>query len=322
MPMLHDLDLRSLRAFITVAERGGFSAAAEALHVTQPALSRRIAELESSLGVRLFERTSRRVELTEGGEDLLTRSRELLRDGRALRERARALAEGKAGLLRLGCAPMIMESVVVPRIGQYRKRFPHVDLQFQECGGGDALKAVLRGDFHAAVASPMEPTLEMRLLFPWRLLAVVPRGHRLAGGRTVDIGDLATEPILTLPAGFGTRALFDAGCETASARPTIRMEAAAAQTLVAAARAGYGVAVVPTVLIMDKRGLELRPILAAGKSLGRWLAIAWDASRMPPAYLTGLADVLVESLARDYPGREYDYAPPIKAPGRPGSKKR
>jgi len=195
-------------------------------------------------------------------------------------------------------------------------------LQFQECGGGDALKAVLRGDFHAAVASPMEPTLEMRLLFPWRLLAVVPRGHRLAGGRTVDIGDLATEPILTLPAGFGTRALFDAGCETASARPTIRMEAAAAQTLVAAARAGYGVAVVPTVLIMDKRGLELRPILAAGKSLGRWLAIAWDASRMPPAYLTGLADVLVESLARDYPGREYDYAPPIKAPGRPGSKKR
>ena len=156
----------------------------------------------------------------------------------------------------------------------------------------------------------------------WRLLAVVPRGHRLAGGRTVDIGDLATEPILTLPAGFGTRALFDAGSETASARPTIRMEAAAAQTLVAAARAGYGVAVVPTVLIMDKRGLELRPILAAGKSLGRWLAIAWDASRMPPAYLTGLADVLVESLARDYPGREYDYAPPIKAPGRPGSKKR
>ena len=97
MRMPHDVDLRHLRAFITVADRRGFSAAAAALHITQPALSRRIAELESALGVRLFERTSRRVELTESGEDLLVRSRDLLVSGETLRERARALAEGKAG---------------------------------------------------------------------------------------------------------------------------------------------------------------------------------------------------------------------------------
>jgi DNA-binding transcriptional LysR family regulator len=142
----------------------------------------------------------------------------------------------------------------------------------------------------------MEPRLEARLLFPWRLLAVVPRQHALARGRTVDIARLAREPVLTLPAGFGTRALFDAGCEMIGARPLIRMEAAGAQTLVAAAKAGYGVAIVPSLLIMDR------------------LAIAWDGGRSHPPYLAGLADVLATALARIFPGHEYGFAPPIKAP--------
>jgi DNA-binding transcriptional LysR family regulator len=160
----------------------------------------------------------------------------------------------------------------------------------------------------------MEPRLEARLLFPWRLLAVVPRQHALARGRTVDIARLAREPVLTLPAGFGTRALFDAGCEMIGARPLIRMEAAGAQTLVAAAKAGYGVAIVPSLLIMDRRGMKALPVLVGGKSLGRWLAIAWDGGRLHPPYLAGLADVLATALARIFPGHEYGFAPPIKAP--------
>ncbi|HEY1289485.1 MAG TPA: LysR family transcriptional regulator [Burkholderiales bacterium] len=311
--MPHDLDLRFLRAFVTVAERGGFSAAAAALHVTQPALSRRIAELESALGLRLFERTSRRVALTRHGHDLLARSHELLRGGEALYERSRALAEGNAGLLLVGCAPMIMESVVAPFIAEYRKSCPDVELQLREQGGEHAMQAVLRGELHAAVASPTEPRLQARLLFPWRLLAVLPLGHPLANGRTVDLTRLADEQILTLPAGFGTRALLDAGCETTGIRPKIRMEAATAQTLVAAARSGYGIAVVPSVLIMNKRGLTVLPIVAAGRSLGRWLAINWHEKRQPP-YLARLSDMLAASLARQYPGSEYEYAPRIDVP--------
>jgi len=314
MRMTHDIDHRLLRAFVAVADRGGFSAAAQALHITQPALSRRIAELESALGLRLFERTSRRVALTRGGEDLLARCQDLLAHGETLRERARALAEGKAGILRVGCAPMVMEAVVAPFIGRYRKRCPDVELQLHELGGERAQEAVLRGELHAAVASPIEPRLHARLLCPWRLLAVVPDGHALARGRTVDIARLAQEPILSLPAGFGTRALFDAGCEATGVRPSIRLEAAAAQTLVAAARAGYGVAVVPSLLIMDKRAVKALPVLAAGKSLGRWQGILWDAQRTPPPYLTEFVDLLGESLSRDYPGREYRFAPDIELP--------
>lgn len=313
--MKHDLDLRLLRAFVTVAERGGFSAAAVALHVTQPALSRRIVELESVLGVRLFERTSRRVGLTQPGEDLLARSRDLLKGGEALYERSRALAGGDAGRLRVGGAPMILESVVAPFIAQYGKRCPGVDLELREQGGEHALRAVMRGELDAAVASPMEPQLETRLLFPWRLLAAMPIGHPLAAGRTVDVAKLADEQVLSLPVGFGTRALLDAGCEAVGARPKIRMEATAAQTLVAAARSGYGIAVVPSLLSMSKKGLAVLPIVAAGKSLGRWLAMNWHLKR-EPLYLAQLTDLLATSLARDYPGSDYDFAPAVDAPKR------
>ena len=314
MRMEHDVDLRLLRAFVLVAERGGFSAAAAALHITQPALSRRIVELESALGLRLFERTSRRVALTQSGEDLLARCRDLLTGGEALRERARALAQGKAGILRVGCAPMTMESVVAPALGAYRKRCPDVEVQLREQGGEHAQQAVLRGQLHAAVASPTEPRLETRRLFPWRLLAVVPQGHPLARGRTVEIQKLAKESVLTLPAGFGTRALFDAGCETIGLRPAIGMEVAASQSLVAAARAGHGVAVVPSVLTFNKRAVKALPLLVRGKSLGRWMVVAWNPEPAPPAYLVEFAGVLAQSLEGDYPGREYDFAPAIEPP--------
>jgi DNA-binding transcriptional LysR family regulator len=311
--MAHDLDPRLLRAFIAVADRGSFSAAARQLHLTQPALSRRIAELEATLSLRLVERTSRRVALTETGIDLLERCRELLAEGDALRERALRLSQGRTGILRLGCAPMIMESVVAPLIALYRKRCPDVELRLSELGGARAQEAVVRGQLHAAVASPMEPRLAARLLFPWRLLAVVGKGHPFARRRTIDIATLAKEPILTLPSGFGTRELFDAACETSGVRPEIRMEAVAAQTLVAAARSDYGVAVVPTVLIINGRGVKALPVLASGKSLGRWLAFVWNAQRPQPAYVAEFGDLLVASSSH-YPGREFRYAPGILRP--------
>jgi len=319
MLLMHDIDLRLLRAFVTVADRGGFSAAAAALHLTQPALSRRIGELESSLGLRLFERTSRRVRLTQGGEDLLARCRDLLTVAQALRERAEALAQGTVGILRVGCAPFIMESVVAPLLSVYRERCPGVDVRLYEQGGGHAQESVLRGQLHVAVASPIESRLQTRLLFPWRLLAVVPAGHPLARGRSVDIRKIATQPILTLPTGFGTRGLFDAGCETIGARPAIRMEATAAQTLVAAARAGHGVAIVPSVLLFNKRAVKALPVLVGGQSLGRWLAVNWNPEGSPPSYLAEFAEVLAETLDRNYPGCEYDFAPPIDRP-RPSSR--
>ena len=312
--MTHDLDMRLLRAFVRVADLGSFSAAANALHITQPALSRRIGELESTLGLRLFDRTSRRVDLTEAGDDLLARCKDLLTHGDSFRERALALVEGKAGVLRIGCAPVIMEAVVAPLIVRFRRLRPDVELQLYEHGAEHAQGAVLRGQLHAAVASPTEPRLHAQPLFPWRLLAIVSDNHPLACAQTVDIGKLVKEPLLTLPQGFATRVLLDAACETAGVRPIIRMEATAAQTLVAAARAGYGVAIVPSVLLMNKHSVKALPVLTAKKSLGRWIGIVWDTQRAQPPYLAEFTDMLVHAMKHHYPGDEYRFAPAIKVP--------
>src|ERR1700744_103485 len=106
------MNLRHLRAFAAIVDVGGFARAATRLHLSQPALSRQIHALEAELGVPLFDRIGRRVQLTSQGEDLLRRSRHLLAEADLLGERARALKGGQAGMLRVGATPQVIETVL------------------------------------------------------------------------------------------------------------------------------------------------------------------------------------------------------------------
>src|SRR5262245_19738824 len=104
MPTRHcsTMELRHLRSFVTAADAGGFAAAALRLHITQPALWRQVRDLQTELGVRLFERVGRRVRLTREGEDLVRRGREVLTDVESLAERAYVLRIGRAGTVDVG----------------------------------------------------------------------------------------------------------------------------------------------------------------------------------------------------------------------------
>src|SRR5215468_9819224 len=93
------MDLRYLRSFVAIVEAGGLARAVPRLHLSQPALSRQVRALERSLGLRLFDRVGRRVQLTSEGEDMLGRARRLLADAEALGERARSLQGGRTGLI-------------------------------------------------------------------------------------------------------------------------------------------------------------------------------------------------------------------------------
>src|SRR5215470_6974911 len=106
------VDLRQLRAFVAVADAGGFGRAAARLHLSQPALSRQIAGLEAALGLRLFDRIGRRSRLTSEGEDLLRGSRRLVADSDALGDRAKTLKSGQTGILRVGATPQNLENLL------------------------------------------------------------------------------------------------------------------------------------------------------------------------------------------------------------------
>ena len=106
------MNLRHLHAFATIVDVGGLARAATRLHLSQPALSRQIQALEADLGVALFDRIGRRVQLTSQGEDLLQRSRRLLAEAELLGERARELKSGETGILRVAATPQVIENLL------------------------------------------------------------------------------------------------------------------------------------------------------------------------------------------------------------------
>src|SRR5262245_32497797 len=116
------MNLRHLRAFATIVDLGGLSRAATRLHLSQPALSRQIQALEADLGVPLFDRVGRRVQLTSQGEDLLQRVRRLLAEAESLGERARELQSGETGVLRVAATPQVIENLLAPFLIRYRRR--------------------------------------------------------------------------------------------------------------------------------------------------------------------------------------------------------
>src|SRR5215470_5518011 len=146
-------ELRHFRSFVAVADGGTVSRAAQRLHMSQPALSRQIADLERELGVQLFDRVARRLTLTRHGEELLARGRRLLSEMDAIQERAQSLAGGAAGVLRIGATAQVIETSLSHVLPRYRRLYPNVDLQVVEDGAKDLIARVRDGEAHIVIAS-------------------------------------------------------------------------------------------------------------------------------------------------------------------------
>ncbi len=310
--MASDPDLRQLRAFVAVHDTGSVSAAARKVHLTQPALSRRISELESSLGVRLFDRTGGRLRLTSQGESLLVHSRNLLAEAESFVTRAGALSEGRGRTLGVGTAPMTMERVIAPVLDRYLREHEGIDVRLVEGGAPVLLDKVQKGELHLTLSVPLSPTLEHRPLFPLRTLAVSSAASKIpARAKTVRLEDLIAEPLLMLPRGFVHRNALEAACELIQTRPNIVFESAVPETLLALARVGYGVAVVPSAQPIRDKSLRTHVIVYQGHSMGSWMAVNWDARRYVPDYMQDFIDALTDEVRTHSPDRKYRSAPPV-----------
>jgi DNA-binding transcriptional LysR family regulator len=313
------MELRHLRYFVSVAEAASVSRAASRINVSQPALSRQIRDLETELNVRLFDRVGRRIQLTAEGEDLLDRSRDVLARAASLSERAGALSGGAVGTLRVGATPQTMQSVGAGFLTRYRRSRPGVEVHLTEAGGVRLLDLVGRGELHLTVCGILPgERLAYRLLFPFRVLAVAARGGRLTRRSTIEIRELAREPLLLLSRDFGTRQLFDAACRIAQFRPRVVLESAAPDSLVTLAGAGHGIAVVPSTVHFVSKKIQVTPIVQDGKSLGWWAAVAWDPRRSRPSYSEGFIDGLAAYTRRSFPGKRFErLAPAVPRPPHP-----
>jgi LysR family transcriptional regulator, cyn operon transcriptional activator len=310
---MHSMKLAHLRMFVAAVDNGGIAHAAARLNLTQSAASRQIMSLEAELGIRLFDRVGRRIRLTAEGEDLLRRCRRVLAELEAIDERALSLKSGQvAGALRIGATPQIIENLLADFLMQYRRENPGVDVHIVEEGGARLPHRLGRGDVHFAIMPEGHWEFEGQVLYPMHVLAVLSRTHHLSKRALIEVGDLADEPLLLLRRSFASRDWFDAACSVARIRPRIFLESAAPQALIALARTGYGIAVVPSVVQIPPDPVAIAAVVLDGVPLGRWAVLAWNPQRFLAPFAMRLAEQLVSTSQRDYPGREFvRWAPPL-----------
>lgn len=245
------MDLRHLRSFGVLAEERHFGRAAARLHIAQPALSQQVKQLERELGVDLFTRTTRRVELTEAGTRFAEHARTVLGDVARARDEMALLATGRAGRVSIGFIGTATYDVL-PRVAQrVRAGLPEVELDLRGELLSPQLVAGLRDRTYDVALLRPDPLdhadLSIRSLRRERLVAVLPSSHPLAGRRRIALSSLADEAFVMHPSGHrsSVHARVLAACEAAGFTPASVLEVGETATLVVFVAAGMGVALVP-----------------------------------------------------------------------------
>ncbi|CAL8474945.1 MULTISPECIES: LysR family transcriptional regulator [Caballeronia] len=302
------IELRLLRYFVTVAEEMHFGRAAARLAMTQPPLSQAIRALEEALGVALFVRTKRTVELTPVGKDLLPEVRRLLASADTLRPLAQSLARGEAGVLSLAFVSTADYGLLPALLRDFGARYPGVRLQLTEATSDVQIEELVAGRIDAGlVIPPLPPRHATSLSYvavarePLVIAMSADAALQLGQGADewadtpVDLHDLAAAPLVVFPRRLAP-GLYDIimGCYGAAGlTPRIGQEAIQMQTIVSLVSAGMGVALVPHSLRHLRRtGVVYRPLrpLNASAMLVE-TGLVWRAAEVSPV-LAGFIEIV------------------------------
>jgi DNA-binding transcriptional LysR family regulator len=261
------MELRHLRYFLAVAEEQHFGRAAERLHMAQPPLSHQIRQLEAELGLRLFDRTTRRVALTAAGAAYLDRVRGILAEVDAAGEQAIRVSAGLEGRLVVGCVGSATYSLLPAFARTVREELPGVDLSFRgEMLVPAQVTALLDRDIDLALLRPPvdEPLVRMRPLRRDKLIVALPEQHPLAARKRLRVADLrGVDLVVHAPARSVMHGAVVELCRRAGFEPRVRHEVSETSTLVTFVAAGLGAAVVPEpVSQLGVPGVTYRPLSA------------------------------------------------------------
>lgn len=207
------MNLRQLRYFVAVAEELHFGRAAVRLHISQPPLSQQIHNLEEVLGVILFKREKKRIELTFAGQVFLDSARKLLEQSQLAIHSARRAAKGEVGTLAIGYASSIPFTGLIGRIvREFRSQRPDVQLQIKEMRAVDQIKAMVEKEIDVGfVREPLlqaHPLVESRCVYREAFVVALPTDHPLSSVQAVRLADLHDAPFVLYPRDCGT-VLYD-----------------------------------------------------------------------------------------------------------------
>jgi DNA-binding transcriptional LysR family regulator len=203
------VELRHVRYFLAVAEYRNFRRAAEQLHIAQPPLSRQIRQLEEDLGVTLFVRNKRRVELTKAGQAFLEEARKLVVQAGHAAQAARHAQKGESGIVRIGVASGL-GGAVSKVVFSHREHFPAVEVECKDVFSTMQNEALNSGEIDVGFLRPPvdQVHLDCYRLFEEEFVAVLPKSHRLAKRRSLKLKDVADEPLIIFDRSFSS-GLYD-----------------------------------------------------------------------------------------------------------------
>ncbi|GAA1518291.1 LysR family transcriptional regulator [Sphaerisporangium rubeum] len=285
------MELRHLECFLAVADELNFTRAAQRLHIVQSAVSAAIRTLEHDLGATLFERDSKRVALTDAGAALLPEARATLAAAQAARDAVGQVRGGLRGTVNVGTMTSV-EILDLPALfGEFHTRHPAVTIRLRAAQSGSAglAQSLLDGRLDIAFVSlPGRPPsgLTVRELATVPLVAVLPVGHRLAEARDVRLADLADEPFIDSPLGYGNRGVVDRELAAGGMRRHVAIEVTDIATAAAYVGHGLGVALMPAFAVRPDPRVRVVPVEEGAL---RWsLGVATAAARRPSAAVKAL----------------------------------
>lgn len=290
------MEIDQLRYFCAIVDAGGFSRAAQSIHVSQPSLSQQIRKLEDDLGARLFDRLGRSVRLTELGRAFLPRARGVLREIESARGEVQERKESLGGTICVGVIPTIAPYFLPPLVAEFSRKQPQARVTVVEEITPLLLERLRSASMDVAIVALPLPIpvrsheFETFPLLKEKLYAVLGKKHHLAGRGALALADLRDEAFLLLRDGHCFRETAVAACKRAQVNPRIVFESGQFSSILSMVSAGLGVSVVPEMAIEKRLGCRFVPIVdeRAARTIGAITLRGKSSTRLQQAFLAHL----------------------------------
>lgn len=291
--------LKQLETFLAVAETRGFRRASEKLNLSQSAVTAHVQQLESTLGVPLFHRTTRSVKLTDAGSELLDRANRTIT---GLEDMIRAFRDEAAmtrGRVLVACAPSFASSILPPALAAFQSRHPEIFIQVREAYGSEIIEALRTDsvDFGIGPLAQDDKEIAFTHLLSDGFVAVLSGDHPLARKKSLKFIDIMDEPILAMPRQSATRDLLEKTFEKHGRTLEPKYEMLHHQTLISMADAGLGIAVLPETAVPSARDGSYAVIALTEPEMKRRMGVLMSRGHNPSPAARAVAEMLPEFVS-------------------------